>query len=331
MPPKKTTPSSMTKPAIVVKQVPAPAASSKRTPEDLAIEEALAKAASFRDDAPHQRERKSVVKKLAKYAEEDVANEQASAHSTEEEPDLDWEPTEWIPKFVRATESKQHWSSIMASSRSGGKSYLTKYLIEKRMVGLFDLAFVVCGSPAERDNYVTILESIHVIVTGFSDLPPDLWPRIKQLQQERKDTGKPMLNILLLFDDSVGLKYNKDLLDIYCTGRHHFVSCFFLIQSLTLLEPNVRANTDVWCILKMKSAKFRASVIEQVLQGLVDLDVKPGEEKRFYQRLLSTYAKKQGDALVVDTRDPKVRGNQEDAELFRYRAPGPETFEEEDS
>lgn len=328
MPPKKTTPSP-SKPAtrIVVKQVPAPeAAPAKRTPEDLAIEEALAKAASFRDGAPHMRERKSVTKTLAKYAEEDVANEQASAHSTEEEPDLDWEPTEWIPKFNKG----QHFSSILVSSRNSGKSYLTKYLIEKRMVGLFDLAFVVCGSPTERENYCDVLEGTHVFVTGFENLPPDLWPRIKQLQKERKDAGKSMLNILLLFDDSVGLKYNKDLLDIYCTGRHHFVSCFFLIQSLTLLEPNVRANTDVWCVLKLKSAKFRAMVIEQTLSGLVDLDVKPAEEKRFYQRLLNTYAKKQGDALVVDLRAVSDRGNQEEAELFRYRAPGPETFEEED-
>lgn len=308
----------------VVTEVPNQKIREPKTPEQLEIEATLMKAARFRD-TPAGNDTKKHTAKLEEYAEEDLAEHLASEPSSDES--SSWEPSEWQPQFTRGT----HISSIMLASRNSGKSYLAKYLIESRMVNKFDVAFVVCGSPKERDNYVDILSRIHVFTQAFPDLPDDLWSRIKETQAKRDAEGKKMLDILLLFDDSVGNKYSEDVKEIYCCGRHHGTTCFYLVQAVTILQPTVRQNTDILILLKAKSAKLRETIIEQMLRGTVELgDVKGVDEKKFYQRLLSTYAKKQGDALVLDCRDPSQRANQEEEELFRFRAPPLEGPPEED-
>lgn len=315
--------------AVALPPTPIKVAKSK-TLEDFEIDATIAEAASFRDAVPKGAVTKKTLAKLENLVErlepteedEEAEEEDASSQRDEDEPadPESWEPSEWRPQFTRGT----HISSILLASRNSGKSYLAKYLIEKRMVNKFDLAFIICGSPKERDNYVAILEGIHVYTAAFADLPEDLWERIKSQQQARKDAKLKMLDILVLFDDSVGNKYSKDVLEMYTCGRHHNTTCFYLIQAVTLLSPTVRQNTDILILLKAKSSKLRDTIIEQMLRGTVELgDVKGSEEKKFYLRILAAYAKKQGDALVLDCRDPSQRGNSSGEELFRFRAPPP--------
>ena len=213
---------------------------------------------------------------------------------------------QWKPDY----EKGKHFSQLVISSRNSGKSYLCRYLLLYKLRDKFDMFVVFCNNINERNKYCDIFPT----PLSFSEYKPELIQELFDNNQKREREGKPKLDILILWDDSVGNKIKNDhqLLQTFATGRHHSISCIFISQSYSLCSPQWRNNADIIMLLKQNSSSARKNIKDNFLYGSMYVDT--GENK-LYDEIIRTYMSDVGDALVID-----YRGSATD-NLYRFRAP----------
>ena len=233
---------------------------------------------------------------------------------------------EWVPHM----EPNKHISSICLASRNSGKSYLMKSMIKNSLRGFFDLYIVICDTADTRKEYKEAIEGEPgVVVECFDHLPDGLWDNIKADHDAHVEAGTKPLSICIILDDAsaMGIGLDQQLKSLYCNARHCATSIFWSLHHPKVIDTLIRANSDLVIILKIKSPQMRESVIKNLLLGSVDFPLlgmekpKPSVEKSFFENVLSTYCKNQGDVLILDQRPRNQRGNDTEEELFRYRAP----------
>lgn len=231
---------------------------------------------------------------------------------------------EWVPHM----EPNKHISSICLASRNSGKSYLMKSMIKNSLRGFFDLYIVICDTADTRKEYKEAIEGEPgVVVECFDHLPEGLWDNIKADHDAHVEAGTKPLSICIILDDAsaMGVGQDQQLLSLYCNARHCATSIFWSLHHPRVVSTIIRSNSDLIIILKIKAPQMRDSVIKNLLMGSIDFPQlglpPPKSEKKFFESVLSTYCKNQGDTLVLDQRPRNQRGNDTEEELFQYRAP----------
>ncbi len=233
---------------------------------------------------------------------------------------------EWVPHM----EPNKHISSICVASRNSGKSYLMKSLIKNMLRGFFDLYIVISDTADTRKEYKEAAEEEEgVMCEAFDHLPQGLWDNIKAEHDQAIADGVKPLSICIILDDAsaMGIGLDQQLKSLYCNARHCSTSIFWSLHHPKVCDTLIRANSDLIIVLKIKSPQMKESVIKNLLLGSVEFDAigLPQPKKSmvvpFYEQVLKTYCRDQGDALILDQRPRNQRGNNTNEELFCYRAP----------
>ena len=275
------------------------------------------------DDATH-----SSTEEEEESEEEDTSSEEDSLFEEPEGRCTDgiYSALEWVPHM----EPNKHISSICVASRNSGKSYLMKSLIKNMLRGFFDLYIVISDTADTRKEYKEAAEEEDgVMCEAFDHLPQGLWDNIKAEHDQAIADGVKPLSICIILDDAsaMGIGLDQQLKSLYCNARHCSTSIFWSLHHPKVCDTLIRANSDLIIVLKIKSPQMKESVIKNLLLGSVEFDAigLPQPKKSmvvpFYEQVLKTYCRDQGDALILDQRPRNQRGNDTNEELFCYRAP----------
>ena len=214
----------------------------------------------------------------------------------------------WKPKFQRG----KNFSMLVLASRGSGKSYLTKYLLEYHLRDKYDLFVVISDSDDELENYKEILPGR----LFFNDFKPELITNLIEMNKKRIQEGKPLLQVLFVFDDKISnkMKYNDELLQLFTRGRHVGISIVFISQSHAFASAAWRNNSDTIIVLKQNAKQARDAINDNILIGSLDAPENVNE-KKYYMNVMRNYINKEGDAVVLDFNEGAFNN------LFQYRAP----------
>jgi hypothetical protein len=214
----------------------------------------------------------------------------------------------WKPKFQRG----KNFSMLVLASRGSGKSYLTKYLLEYHLRDKYDLFVVISDSDDELENYKEILPGR----LFFNDFKPEIITNLIEMNKKRLQEGKPLLQVLFVFDDKISnkMKYNDELLQLFTRGRHVGISIVFISQSHVFASAAWRNNSDTIIVLKQNAKQARDAINDNILIGSLDAPDNVNE-KKYYMNVMRNYINKEGDAIVLDFNEGAFNN------LFQYRAP----------
>lgn len=198
------------------------------------------------------------------------------------------------------------FSIICFASRKSGKSELIKCIYEQ------------CNFGDEYDHVIVMSECMDTLdffsnfVHGnlfFNEFSSNYIQNIIS-QSEKLEFENNKKKFLLIIDDVVGntIKYSEVMQRIYAVGRHYRISCILICQKLTLINTAVRNNSDLILIGRSKTAQEKKSIIENLLDGVIDKnDIKNygmSTKDEFYNTLLKEHTSDY-NFIVLDFLDQK--------------------------
>lgn len=201
------------------------------------------------------------------------------------------------PEFIRK-KSIMPFSMIISASRNQGKSVMVRHLYEKCWESRFDLV-VVFSKTLGNGFYRQFIKS----KTMFDKFDNSILERLNEIQEEQRKTTGYMLNILIIFDDTIGNStlYNEQIADLFTLGRHKAISVVYATQSPTSVSTLWRQNVTHFICLKTKG-KGVQHIIDNFLLDLIDEDDCPEKERvdKFLRRLMKNVFKTDYQALVIE-------------------------------
>lgn len=169
---------------------------------------------------------------------------------------------------------KYNPSIILCSQRGGGKSFLLNSLM-KKLDSKFKYSHIFAFS--QTDKFTGQMENFVPNDYIFDNL--DALDDIITTRTESKVPIEKRSNICIIMNDIAGLreqnKYNKDtkgiknsgnLEKLFSLGRHNLrATIVVLIQSLLMVSPLVRLNTDLTFFWTSKNSLVRKKIKEEYL------------------------------------------------------------------
>ena len=169
---------------------------------------------------------------------------------------------------------KYNPSIILCSQRGGGKSFLLNSLM-KKLNSLFKYSHIFAFS--QTDKFTGQMENFVPNDYIFDNL--DSLDEIITTRTESNIPIKERTNICIIMNDIAGLreqnKYNKDtrgiknsgnLEKLFSLGRHNLkCTIIVLVQSLLMVSPLVRLNTDLTFFWTSKNSLVRKKIKEEYL------------------------------------------------------------------
>ena len=169
---------------------------------------------------------------------------------------------------------KYNPSIVLCSQRGGGKSFLLNSLM-KKLDSKFRYSHIFAFS--QTDKFTGQMDNFIPRDYIFDDL--EALQEIMDTRTESKTPIKDRSNICIILNDIAGLreqnKYNKDtkgiknsgnLEKLFSLGRHNLkCTIIVLVQSLLMLSPLVRLNTDLTFFWTSKNSLVRKKIKEEYL------------------------------------------------------------------
>ena len=169
---------------------------------------------------------------------------------------------------------KYNPSIILCSQRGGGKSFLLNSLM-KKLDSKFKYSHVFAFS--QTDKFTGQMENFVPNDYIFDSL--DALDEIITTRTESKVPIEKRSNICIIMNDIAGLreqnKYNRDtrgiknsgnLEKLFSLGRHNLrATIIVLVQSLLMVSPLVRLNTDLTFFWTSKNSLVRKKIKEEYL------------------------------------------------------------------
>jgi len=169
---------------------------------------------------------------------------------------------------------KYNPSIILCSQRGGGKSFLLNSLM-KKLDSKFKYSHIFAFS--QTDKFTGQMENFVPNDYIFDSL--DALDDIITTRTESKVPIEKRSNICIIMNDIAGLreqnKYNRDtrgiknsgnLEKLFSLGRHNFrATILVLVQSLLMVSPLVRLNTDLTFFWTSKNSLVRKKIKEEYL------------------------------------------------------------------
>ena len=169
---------------------------------------------------------------------------------------------------------KYNPSIVLCSQRGGGKSFLLNSLM-KKLDSKFKYSHIFAFS--QTDKFTGQMDNFIPRDYIFDDL--EALQEIMDTRTESKTPIEDRSNICIILNDIAGLreqnKYNKDtkgiknsgnLEKLFSLGRHNLkCTIIVLVQSLLMLSPLVRLNTDLTFFWTSKNSLVRKKIKEEYL------------------------------------------------------------------
>ena len=207
----------------------------------------------------------------------------------------------WNKEFPINKKRRVCFSSIFIAPRRSGKSFMIKHLLATSLKNKFDHIIVFTTKQGIKD-YSEFIPG-NLLFEGFNARKMNL---IRDINDKRL---KPF-NILVILDDTCSRKekYNAAIQELYTNGRHSGVSIIYTTQSPTLVDNNIKMNSDLILIWDVFNTRGRRYISQNLLSGVLhdkNFD-KVSEEENFYLNLYKDITKVPHTALVLQLLDSKI-------------------------
>lgn len=169
---------------------------------------------------------------------------------------LRFNPAKWV------ADMKMGISVMCIAPRNTGKTYLvTDFIANMQNVRNWDEAYLFSlTAKAQTDAYRFIPESNRFDHLALDEVNKIFDKQEKMREQlERHEIEKPT-RILIIADDVITTKEARqgDFNKMFSNGRHYYIDCFALSQTLKGFAPTARSNSDLvitWRPLKYDDRK----------------------------------------------------------------------------
>lgn len=172
----------------------------------------------------------------------------------------------------------------LVARRCSGKSYLIRYLVNLHK-DKFDKIFILC--PTERINrFYNSITDEHSIFDEFDEDWVEML--IERLTRENANKSKDERKHCLLIMDDIAADNNfhhcKSIKKMYARGRHLGLTIFQTVQSLTMLSPLQRNNSDYLLVGQLNNASLNC-LADEFLAG----NINKQEFIQLYNRCTTDY------------------------------------------
>lgn len=221
----------------------------------------------------------------------------------------------WKPDFPRNAQGRTVFSSLMIAPCKSGKTYLIEHLLKTKLKGKFDAVIVF----STKVNLIAYSKFVPPTEDGYQFLIPGWDPKVVDYFREKNATTdeRKKINCLIILDDLQGnsMKYDQDVMDLFCNGRHSLLSVIFLAQNGSVTANVWKTNCQLIFMFWQPSARDRKYLVEKILEGSVrDLEFDdPKTEFLAYMEILRKYTKPKHNCLVL-------RPLEEKKQLYWYHA-----------
>lgn len=166
---------------------------------------------------------------------------------------------------------------VIGSSKSG-KTTLIKYLLKHQFAE--DLKVFMTQSP-QADIYNSIKSECAFAPAYIPDI-------IKSCSKINKGT-KNHYQFLVIVDDVVGVKQDKEMTKLLCLYRNHGISAIVGGQDLTLLSATGRANLNHVILMAQRTSNRVEDNVKNFLRGYFPKSLSLEEKMELYQRLTADH------------------------------------------
>jgi len=182
-----------------------------------------------------------------------------------------------IKPFMYERDIKQAMSAcsfcLVASSKSG-KTTLLKHIISKLFDG--EIKVLMTMSPS-AEIYASMKKDCAFSPTYLPDI-------IKTCYTINKHT-KNHYKFLIIIDDVVGFKADKEMTKLMALYRNSGMSCVIAGQDMQMLNPTGRANCNNMLLGKLNSAARVESVVKDYCRFFFPKNLSLDEKCELYNRL----------------------------------------------
>ncbi len=185
----------------------------------------------------------------------------------ETEKDKEFELETWVPTFKEnkpnPIKKENFLRMVICGPSDSGKSFLLKYLGIKYFRRIYETIVVFCGSEDTLKEYGKVLKT-EVLYKHYE---PKYLDTIKKNQRELVAKGKPMLKILIIYDDQFTRKNNKDdsIFQAAIGGRHDAMGFCMVLHDLVLTDRVVRDQLTHLILTRQTNYDVFENVVKQFL------------------------------------------------------------------
>jgi hypothetical protein len=187
---------------------------------------------------------------------------------------------------------------VIGSSKSG-KTTLIKYLLKRQFAD--DLKVFMTQSPQAE-----IYQSIKSECAFAPAYIPDI---IKTCSKINKGT-KNHYQFLMIIDDCVGVKQDKEMTKLLCLYRNHGISAIVGGQDLTLLSATGRANLNHVILMAQRTSNRVEDNVKNFLRGYFPKNLSLEEKMELYKRLTADHCFLHLDCLEGTIKRCKLKPSQ---------------------
>jgi len=158
---------------------------------------------------------------------------------------------------------------VLSAARKAGKSHLCSHIV--RCLGNRFSAAFVCSTTSKLQDSFPFIESKNHHNPNEDGPIEEFISTILDFQSSRKTSGKPIGQVLLIFDDiflnssSGPGRFSKNLSRIAATGRHLHIFVFLITQRWASLSPSIRSQATDWITFRPRSSTERNMLTNQFL------------------------------------------------------------------
>lgn len=187
---------------------------------------------------------------------------------------------------------------LIVGPSDSGKSYLLEHLAKKKLKKLYEKVIVICGSRDTLKDYGNVFDTNSL----YSNYDPRDIDIVKGHQRELEAKGKPMLKVLIVYDD-FGTRKNKhdeSIFNLAIQGRHDCISFVMVLHDLVLADRIVRDNFTHIILTRQSSYDVYNRLIEEFLLMMADNDPAISEDHKRSKQTMSRYIR---NTLVANSQN----------------------------
>jgi len=200
------------------------------------------------------------------------------------------------PHYLKSKSIKP-FSLLAVATRSSGKSTMIRHLYKINNFNKeFDIIIVISNtiSTGFYDEFIDVNKRI--LASSYDE---GILISLRENQDVYKAEHGIFPRALVILDDCIGdkVKYNNELQNLFCMGRHRGTSVIFISQTSTLIQSSWRQNSTHVIIMRLKGMGLK-HVIENFLMDVIDqedigdskgrIDVYAANLIRFYMNIKYT-------------------------------------------
>jgi GTPase SAR1 family protein len=159
---------------------------------------------------------------------------------------------------------------IVVGPSNSGKTYFVSHLGAQYLYKRYEIIIIICSSDDTRAQYGKAFKTVQL----FKQPSKELFTKINDFQTKLQDSGKQLMNVLIVYDDNF-TRANKNDADVFnnaIAGRHLCISYILVMHDLVLTDRVVRDQCTHLILTRQLTYSILENIAIQYLLGVARCD-----------------------------------------------------------